>query len=119
MRDLGGPFEEMKNSPILSGIFTESGIRRLDEFMMNLGFMTKYKMSIKASKTPLPGTPKRDVYLVRAYEYPSDWEKYTWPEIQDRLTAASERKLMALWPNLFLERSWRKASSPTEPGGRL
>jgi len=85
LRDLGGAFEEMKTSPILSGIFTESGIKRLDEFMMNLGFMTKYKMSIKASKTPLPGTPKRDVYLVRAYEYPSDWEKYTWPEIQDRL----------------------------------
>jgi hypothetical protein len=25
MRDLSGPFEEMKDAPILSGIFTESG----------------------------------------------------------------------------------------------
>jgi hypothetical protein len=28
MRDLSGPFEEMKDAPILSGIFTESGLRR-------------------------------------------------------------------------------------------
>ena len=30
LRDLGGPFKDMKDSPILSGIFTEDGIRRLD-----------------------------------------------------------------------------------------
>lgn len=85
LRDLGGPFEEMKSAPILSGIFTESGIKRLDEFMMNIGFMTKYKMSIKASRKSLPGTPKRDVYLVRAYEYPDEWEDYGWDILQERL----------------------------------
>ncbi|MBU4053361.1 MAG: glutamate synthase, partial [Proteobacteria bacterium] len=47
LRDLGGPFEEMKDAPILSGIFTEKGIKRLDAFMMDVGFMTKYKISIK------------------------------------------------------------------------
>ena len=50
LRDLGGPFEDMKDAPILSGIFTEEGLKRLDTFMMDIGFMTKYKMSIKVPK---------------------------------------------------------------------
>lgn len=70
LTELGGHFEEIKDAPILSGIFSHSGIKRLDQFMMELGFMTKYKLSIKPPKTPPPGVPKRDVYLVRAYEYP-------------------------------------------------
>jgi len=85
LRDLGGPFEEMKSAPILSGIFTESGIRRLDDYMINIGFMTKYKMSIKARKEELPGTPRRDVYLIRAYEYPAEWEDCSWEVLQERL----------------------------------
>jgi hypothetical protein len=74
LRDLGGPFEDMKNAPILSGIFTDKGLKRLDSFMMDIGFMTKYKISIKLPKTPPPGIPRRDVYLIRAYEYPEEWE---------------------------------------------
>ena len=74
LRDLGGPFEEMKDAPILSGIFTDDGLKRLDAFMMNLGFMTKYKLSIKVPKEPPPGVPKRDIYLIRAYEYPEEWD---------------------------------------------
>jgi hypothetical protein len=82
LRDLAGPFEEMKNAPILSGIFSEKGLRRLDSFMMDLGFMTKYKITIKVPKTPPPGIPKRDVYLIRAYEYPEEWDDL---EDQERL----------------------------------
>jgi glutamate synthase domain-containing protein 1 len=85
LRDLGGPFEEMKDAPILSGIFTNKGIKRLDEFMMELGFMTKYKLSIKVPRTPPAGVPRRDMYLVRAYEYPSTWEGLEKDEIRDRL----------------------------------
>ena len=70
LRDLGGPFEEIKDAPVLSGIFSEAGLKRLDTYMMNLGFMTKYKLSIKVPKSPPPGVPRRDIYLVRAYEYP-------------------------------------------------
>ena len=72
LRDLGGPFEDMKDAPILSGIFSEAGIRRLDIFMMDIGFLTKYKLNIKVPKTPTPGVPKRDIYLIRAYEYHED-----------------------------------------------
>ena len=85
LKDLGGPFENMKDAPILSGIFTEAGMRRLDLFMMDQGFMTKYKMSIKPSKTEVPGVPKRGMYLIRAYEYPDTYENLTKDEIKTRL----------------------------------
>lgn len=85
LRDLGGPLEEMKEAPILSGIFTEAGLKRLDSFMMDLGFLTKYKITIKVPKVPPPGVPKRDIYLIRAYEYPDEWEGFTEAEKQNRL----------------------------------
>lgn len=85
LRDLGGPLGEMKDSPILSGIFTEAGIKRLDRFMMDLGFMTKYRITIKLPKVTPPGTPRRDVYLIRAYEYPEEWERLTMEQMYERL----------------------------------
>ncbi|MBF0412353.1 MAG: glutamate synthase [Desulfamplus sp.] len=85
LRDLGGPFEEMKDAPILSGIFSEEGIRKLDFFMMEQGFMTKYKMSIKVPKTKMEGVPKRGLYLLRAYEYPESWEHLDQEELATRL----------------------------------
>ncbi|MDA8403707.1 MAG: glutamate synthase [Desulfobacteraceae bacterium] len=81
LRDLGGPFDEMKDAPILSGIFTKDGIKRLDSYMMNLGFMTKYKISFKLPKTAPEGVPRRDVYLIRAYEYPEEWEGRSFAEL--------------------------------------
>ena len=47
LTDLGGPFEEMKGAPILSGIFSTEGLKRLDRFMMDRGFMTKFKVSYR------------------------------------------------------------------------
>jgi predicted glutamine amidotransferase len=85
LSDLGGPFEELKGAPILSGIFTNDGLKRLDQFMMNIGFMTKYKLSIKIPKNPPPGTPRRDIYLIRAYEYPEAWEGLSDAEVEHRL----------------------------------
>ncbi len=85
LTDLGGPFEELKGSPILSGIFSQDGLKRLDAFMMEIGFTTKYKLSFRVPKTPPPGVPKRDVYLIRAYEYPEEWEGLSQTEIQHRL----------------------------------
>ncbi|MCE5243630.1 MAG: glutamate synthase, partial [Desulfobacteraceae bacterium] len=85
LSDLGGPFEDLKASPILSGIFTNDGLKRLDQFMMNIGFMTKYRITIKIPKNPPLGTPKRDVYLIRAYEYPESWEGLSDQEKELRL----------------------------------
>ena len=113
LRDLAGPFEEMKNAPILSGIFSENGLRRLDSFMMDLGFMTKYKISIKVPKTPPPGIPKRDVYLIRAYEYPEEWDALSDQErlqrllpIRLQLRAMGEEKqdmiVFSFWPDVIM-----------------
>ncbi len=85
MRDLAGPLEEMKGAPILSGIFSGKGLRRLDAFMMDIGFLTKFKITIKIPKTPPAGIPKRDVYLIRAYEYPEEWEGMSETELFDHL----------------------------------
>ena len=113
LRDLAGPFEDMKNAPILSGIFSDKGLRRLDSFMMDLGFMTKYKITIKVPKTPPPGVPKRDVYLIRAYEYPEEWDDLSDQERMQRLLpirlqlrAMGEEKqdmiVFSFWPDVIM-----------------
>ncbi len=113
LRDLSGPFEEMKNAPILSGIFSDAGLKRLDTFMMDIGFMTKYKISIKVPKTTPPGVPRRDVYLIRAYEYPEEWEDFSQEELYERLLmirlqlrAMGEEKedmiVFSFWPDVIM-----------------
>ena len=113
LRDLGGPFESMKTAPILSGIFSESGLKRLDAFMMDIGFMTKYKITIKVPKTPPPGVPRRDIYLIRAYEYPEEWESFSEQELYDRLVSLrlmlrsmGEEKqdmiVFSFWPDVIM-----------------
>ena len=113
LRDLAGPFEEIKDAPILSGIFSEKGLRRLDSHMMDIGFMTKYKISIKVPKTPPPGVPRRDVYLIRAYEYPEEWEDLSREELLQRLLmirlqlrAMGEEKndmiVFSFWPDVIM-----------------
>lgn len=113
LRDLSGPFEEMKEAPILSGIFSEAGIKRLDRFMMDQGFMTKYKLSIRVPKVPPPGIPRRDVYLIRAYEYPEGWEQLPAEEVQERLVrirltlramgeAEEDMIVFSFWPDVIM-----------------
>jgi len=113
LSDLGGPFQELNGAPILSGIFSNEGLKRLDRFMMDVGFMTKYKTSIKIPKRPPIGVPKRDIYLVRAYEYPEDWEGLSENEIQYRLltTRLQLRKMgeetedmivYSFWPDVIM-----------------
>ncbi len=113
LRDLGGSFEEMKDAPILSGIFTKEGIKRLDMYMMDKGFMTKYKISIKVANAPPPGVPKRDVYLIRAYEYPKEWESLSQDELSVKLVETrldlrrmGEEKqdmiVFSFWPDVIM-----------------
>ena len=110
---LAGPFERFNGGPILSGIFSRPGLKRLDEFMMNIGFVTKYKLSLGLPKTPPPGVPKRDVYLIRAYEYPATWGGLSPIEIQHRLMLIrlqlremGEEKqdmiVFSFWPNVIM-----------------
>jgi glutamate synthase domain-containing protein 1 len=113
MRDLAGPFEEMKDAPILSGIFTESGLRRLDKHMMDKGFMTKFKMSIKVAKTPPQGVPKRAIYLIRAYELPEEWDNFGQEKIYEKLVETrlelrrmgeeeNDMIVFSFWPDVIM-----------------
>ncbi len=113
LQDLGGPFEEMKDAPILSGIFSHEGIRRLDLFMMDQGFLTKYKISLKVPKESIDGTPKRDIYLIRAYELPEGWENLTQDEIAHKLMliriqiremgeAKKDMIVFSFWPDTIM-----------------
>jgi hypothetical protein len=113
LRDLGGPFENMKDAPILSGIFSESGLKRLDTFMMDIGFMTKYRLTIRVPKKPPAGIPKRDVYLIRAYEYPEGWESLGEKTLYDRLVdirlklrkmgeEKEDMMVFSFWPDVIM-----------------
>ncbi|MBI9085037.1 MAG: glutamate synthase [Desulfobacterales bacterium] len=113
LRDLAGPFDEMKDAPILSGIFTDKGLKRLDRYMMDIGFITKFKVTIKVPKAPTAGVPKRDVYLVRAYEYPEDWDDLGQEERLARLVgirlqlrhmgeAKNDMIVFSFWPDVIM-----------------
>lgn len=75
----------MKNIPVLSGIFSVAGLKCLDRFMMDKGFTTKYKITFKTNGSLPAGVPKRDVYLVRAYDYPTEWEAFSDNELLQQL----------------------------------
>lgn len=122
LRDLGGAFEAMKDVPILSGIFSFQGLKRLDHFMLQKGYTTKYKVSFKLPGTPPEGTPKRDIYLVRAYDYPNEYEDLSSDERCDRymrlrleLKRLGEQQqdmlVFAFWPDTILI---KEIGNPTE-----
>jgi hypothetical protein len=113
MTDLAGGFEHLKKGPILSGTFTNEGVKVLDRYMMDRDFMVKYELSIRPTKQPPPGTPKRDNYLIRVYEYPHGWEGLSEAEIQFRLmmTRLQLRKtgeedgsmmIFSFWPDVIM-----------------
>src|SRR5271169_5274401 len=61
MKDLGGEFEQLKKYPVLSGICSDAGLERVDEYMSRLGFklIHEWAPSIKAVK----GIRRRDHYF--------------------------------------------------------
>ena len=85
LTDLGGGFESFQGLPILSGIFSNAGVKRLDAYMKELNFDVKYEFSIRPSKEPPPGTPKRANYVIRVYSYPPEWTELSEAERQFRL----------------------------------
>ena len=111
LRDLGGPLEGMKQAPILSGIFSTSALKRLDRFMLQQGYSTKYKISFRLSGTPPDGTPRREVYLVRAYDCPADHERlspqkrcerYMRLELQKMDGYGREMTVFSFWPDTIV-----------------
>jgi glutamate synthase domain-containing protein 1 len=113
LSDLSGPFEELKGLPILSGIFTGEGVERLDRYMTSKGFVTKHSVSIRNAKTPPPGTPRRDTYVITAYDYPRAWDGLSPEEIQAQtlLTRLQLRQMgeeqedmivYSFWPDVIM-----------------
>jgi hypothetical protein len=113
LRDLGGPFQSIKKAPILSGIFSIDGLKRLDQLMLQKGFTTKYKISFKLPSQPPQGTPRRDVYLVRAYDCPQGYETLSSDERNDRFMrlrlelkkmgeAQNDMMVFSFWPDTII-----------------
>lgn len=113
LRDLGGPFKNLKKYPVLSGVFTRDGLKKLDIFMLNMGFMTKYKISFTLNRTKKSKIPQRDVYLIRVYDYPYGWDDLSQEEsekkmmkIQLQLKKMGEEKndmtVFSFWPDIIL-----------------
>jgi len=113
LADLGGEFEQFKGRPILSGIFSQSGIKALDHYMMEEDFLVKYKLSVRPKKQRPSGTPERGHYMIRVYDYPPDWEGLGKEEISRRLlqTRLRLRKLgeedgsmlvFSFWPDVIM-----------------
>ncbi len=113
LNGLGGPFGEMPDAPILSGIFTESGMRMLDDYAADQGFLAKHSVTIDPKQSPPPGTPRRGVYLVRAYEPPAEWEDMGEAERGIRMTQfrlalrhmdqdKDDLKVFSFWPDTIM-----------------
>lgn len=110
---LGGPLGELQGCPILSGILTKAGEERLVRFMSDKGFKLRLRLAWDLPETTPEGTPRRDVYLVAAYDIPEDWKGLPQEEIDLRtLLTRLELKHMGLekeditvfsfWPDVVM-----------------
>lgn len=110
---LGGPFEELKECPILSGIFTESGLHRLYEYMAEQGLRSIYSAMFSPNVEPPAGTPKRGTYASIAYKLPVEWKELGTDEVGQRLVqmrldlrAMGEEKgdimVFSFWPDTIM-----------------
>jgi len=85
LKDLGGVFADLKQYPLLSGIFSHSGLKKLNEYMAEAGFKVVFEWSPKIK--PVPGVTRRDHYLIIAYDYPAEAKDKSWSEKEELLTA--------------------------------
>ncbi|HCF06101.1 MAG: glutamate synthase [Desulfomicrobiaceae bacterium] len=71
LSDFGGPLAAFKDKPILSGICTREGLRRLDAAMEDWGFTPLWELPITPQGPRPRWTPERDVYVLRVYDMPA------------------------------------------------
>lgn len=110
---LGGPFEELKENPILSGIFTDAGLKRVFEYMAERGHRAKYSAMFKPECEPPVGTPKRGTYASLAYNMSEEWHALSVEEqgaalVQMRLDLRAEGEktgdimVFSFWPDTIM-----------------
>ena len=113
MTDLGGEFERYQQFPILSGIFSHEGLRTLDRYMETGGYKLRHELAIRPAIDPPAGTPKRENYVVRVYEPPSEWTLLSQEEREFRLmmTRLNLRRMgeednsiliFSFWPDVIM-----------------
>lgn len=83
LKDLGGPFEEFKGSPILSAVCSNKGLRDLDEYMKMLGFKEKFVWA--PSIKNVHGIERREHYIAKVYDFPATYEEKSQREKEDLL----------------------------------
>ena len=113
LSDLGEPFSNFQEMPILSGIFTQSGLRRQEDFMSGNGFVPKFRLILDVRDDPPPGTPKREIYLIQVYEPPENWKDYA-PDKKERMMTQTRLTLchmgqengdmfvFSFWPDVIM-----------------
>ncbi|WP_419788215.1 glutamate synthase [Pseudodesulfovibrio sp.] len=110
---LGGPFEEFGDCPILSGIFTEPGLKRVFDYMADKGFNSKYSVLFTPETEPPLGTPKRGIYASIAFELPAEMKALSKDVLGSKLVrirldlrAMGEEKgdimVFSFWPDTIM-----------------
>ncbi len=127
LHDLGGPFGEMKDAPIISGIFTQKGLSRLDRHMDKHGFRPKLGLELTPQTKRPAGTPTRGVHLARAYDIPAEWKDLSQQElglkylrIRLELRESGEKEgdlwVFSFWPDTIMV---KEVGDPMEIGHYL
>jgi glutamate synthase domain-containing protein 1 len=71
LKDLGGEFEKLKGTPILSGIASQKGKTVLDSYMQKTGFRLRHEWNPSIKK--VKGIVPRGHYFAKVYEYPKSF----------------------------------------------
>jgi len=124
LKDLGGEFEGLKTYPILSGICTEAGRRKIDDFMESRGFKVKFMWEPDIQERPGSSVRRRGHYLATAYKYPDGWYERPEEERADllmrtrlELRALGEKDeslyVFSFWPDVI---TLKEVGDPLEVG---
>lgn len=127
LNGLGGPFEDLKDCPILSGIFTEAGLRQLEQYVAEKGLKSKFSILYTPHTPPPAGTPVRGTYAAIAYSVPREWEDLTEAERGSRLVQmrldlkllgqeSGDMMVFSFWPDTIVI---KEVGDPLEIGEYL
>lgn len=102
LKDLGGPFAEFKQFPMLSAICSDRGLQLLDEYMNARGFVEKF--SWEPPIRNVAGVERREHYLAKVYDYPEMYRDKPKAEQEDLLmnTRLALRKMGEPEEQLFV-----------------
>jgi glutamate synthase domain-containing protein 1 len=113
LTQLAGPLGQLGDRPVLSGIFSDRGLARMEEHMAARGFRTALNLEIDHDPTPPPGVPRRDHYVIRAFDVPASWQGLSALErglacVQTRLelkhmgAAGEDITVFSFWPDTVM-----------------